>query len=62
MTGVAAVGRWSGGVGGGGDVEEFEDLLLLGGEFGLECLDGVAGGVGEVVAGDTGEDLKDPLG
>ncbi|MBK7019729.1 MAG: hypothetical protein IPH38_09090 [Candidatus Microthrix sp.] len=52
----------SGGVGGGGDVEEFEDLVLLGGEVGLKCLDGVAVGVGEVVAGDTSEDLEDPLG
>ena len=56
------MGWRSGGVGGGGDVEEFEDLGLLGGEVGLECLDGVAGGVGEVVAGGPGEDLEDALG
>ena len=59
MTGL---GWRSGGVGGGGDVEELKDLVLLGGEVGLERLDGGAGVVGEVVACDTGEDLEDSLG
>jgi hypothetical protein len=48
---------WSGvAVGPGGDLEEFEHLVLERGELGLEDLDDLAG-LGEVVALDAGEDL-----
>ena len=51
---VAGGVGWLVGVGGGGGVEEVEELGLEGGELGWEGLDGL-GVVGEVVAGEVGE-------
>ena len=53
--------RLGGGVAGGGDAEEVEDLLLEGVEFGLEGLQVLATGV-QLVAGEVGEDRKDAFG
>jgi hypothetical protein len=48
------------GVRGGREAEKVEDLLLLGGEFGFEGLDEDAVVV-QLVAGEVGEGLQDPL-
>lgn len=49
-------------VAGGGDVEEVEDLGLLGGQLGFEGLHELAVLVEQVVAADGAEDLQDALG
>src|SRR5271167_2592070 len=45
-----------------GDVEEIQDLQLELGELRLEDLDEGPSGVAELVPGNVGEDLEDPVG